>query len=122
MDNKILRICRKPGCHNLTTEAYCSLHKRERRPDTRPNAYRRGYDSRWQKASKKYLISHPFCAECLRHGVHKAAEVVDHIKPHKGNKKLFWDVSNWQPLCKQCHDRKTASEDGGFGRAVKHRQ
>ncbi|WP_338080605.1 HNH endonuclease signature motif containing protein [Cohnella luojiensis] len=45
-----------------------------------------------------------------------AATVVDHIKPHKGNKILFWDKNNWQPLCKQHHDRKTAIEDGGFGR------
>nr|WP_292832122.1 HNH endonuclease signature motif containing protein [Mesorhizobium sp.] len=30
--------------------------------------------------------------------------------------RLFWDRSNWQPLCKPCHDRKTATSDGGFGR------
>ena len=42
--------------------------------------------------------------------------VVDHIIPHKGDKVLFWDRSNWQPLCKTCHDTKTAREDGGFGR------
>ncbi|WP_304879789.1 HNH endonuclease [uncultured Parasutterella sp.] len=28
---------------------------------------------------------------------------------------MFWDESNWQALCKRCHDRKTAAEDGGFG-------
>jgi 5-methylcytosine-specific restriction protein A len=28
---------------------------------------------------------------------------------------LFWNETNWQPLCKECHDRKTATEDGGFG-------
>lgn len=44
------------------------------------------------------------------------ATVVDHNIPHKGNKVLFWDVSNWQSLCKACHDAKTAREDGGFGR------
>lgn len=45
------------------------------------------------------------------------ANVVDHIKPHRGDKVLFWDSANWQPLCKECHDRKTATEDGGFGRS-----
>lgn len=30
---------------------------------------------------------------------------------------LFWDRTNWQGLCKQCHSRKTAAEDGGFGNA-----
>lgn len=29
----------------------------------------------------------------------------------------MWDSANWQPLCKHCHDAKTAREDGGFGRA-----
>ena len=29
--------------------------------------------------------------------------------------KLFWDSNNWQSMSKQCHDRKTATEDGGFG-------
>lgn len=33
-----------------------------------------------------------------------AATVVDHIVPHGGDLKLFWDVKNWQPLCKKCHD------------------
>lgn len=41
----------------------------------------------------------------------KKATVVDHIKPHRGDKILFWDESNWQALCKQCHDRKTMTED-----------
>lgn len=44
------------------------------------------------------------------------ASIVDHIIPHKGDKQLFWDRDNWQPLCKKHHDRKTATEDGGFGR------
>jgi 5-methylcytosine-specific restriction protein A len=29
--------------------------------------------------------------------------------------KLFWDRANWRAMSKQCHDRKTAREDGGFG-------
>ncbi|WP_233882799.1 HNH endonuclease [Brevibacillus laterosporus] len=41
------------------------------------------------------------------------ATVVDHIVPHKGDKTLFWDRKNWQPLCEQCHNRKTAREDRG---------
>ena len=39
------------------------------------------------------------------------ATVVDYIVPHRGDQKLFWDKSNWQPLCKACHDRKTWRED-----------
>jgi 5-methylcytosine-specific restriction endonuclease McrA len=26
---------------------------------------------------------------------------------------IFWDSNNWQTLCVSCHNRKTATEDGG---------
>ena len=48
------------------------------------------------------------------------AKVTDHIIPHKRDMKLFWDRNNWQPLCKPCHDTKTAREDGGFGHPIGH--
>ena len=35
--------------------------------------------------------------------------LLDHIIPHRGDQKLFWDEQNWQPLCKDCHDRKTGT-------------
>jgi 5-methylcytosine-specific restriction protein A len=47
----------------------------------------------------------------MKQGRYTKATVVDHIKPHRGNQKLFWDEDNWQPMCKQCHDRKTLTED-----------
>jgi len=48
-------------------------------------------------------------------GVRHPADVVDHIIPHRGNQKLFWDTKNWQAMNHVCHNRKTAREDGGFG-------
>jgi 5-methylcytosine-specific restriction protein A len=56
-----------------------------------------------------FLDDHPFCVRC---GVF--AQVVDHVVPHRGDMGLFWDETNWAPMCKRCHDRKTASEDGRF--------
>jgi 5-methylcytosine-specific restriction enzyme A len=47
-----------------------------------------------------------------------SATVADHITPHKGDPVLFWDPDNLQSLCAACHGRKTATEDGGFGRPV----
>ena len=76
----------------------------------------RGYSNVWLKAAKAFLIAHPLCAECERQGKVTPATEVDHIVPHKGDKKLFWDQNNWQSLCHECHSRKTAREDGGFGR------
>ena len=64
-----------------------------------------------------FLAAHPLCDLCQRDGRVMPAAVVDHITPHRGDQTLFWDESNWQPLCKRCHDTKTAREDGGFGNA-----
>jgi 5-methylcytosine-specific restriction protein A len=71
--------------------------------------------SQWQALRAAHLAAHPFCAECERVGLPVMAEVVDHIIPHRGDRGRFFDSGNLQSLCKQCHDRKTAREDGGFG-------
>ena len=76
-----------------------------------------GYDRRWQKARRAFLSTHPLCMACKALGRPTEATEVDHIKPHKGDTRLFWDTSNWQPLCANCHAQKTAREDGGFGNA-----
>lgn len=81
----------------------------------RLSSSQRGYNARWRKARKAYLKQNPLCVACKSIGVITEATVVDHIKPHKGDQELFWDRSNWQSLCKRCHDRKTAKYDGGFG-------
>lgn len=86
--------------------------------ETRHNSTQRGYGYRWQKARAAYLRAHPIAVDW--YGTHQgrvyAAEVVDHIVPHRGDMVLFWDSTNWQGLTKADHDKKTANEDGGFGR------
>lgn len=62
------------------------------------------YGYRWQKARAAFLKKHPICAEHARQGQTVIATVVDHIVPHRRDMKLFWDSSNWQSLCKPCHD------------------
>lgn len=44
--------------------------------------------------------------------------MVDHRIAHKGNFRLFWDKSNWQPMTRACNSRKAIREEGGFGRPV----
>lgn len=104
--------CRHPGCARLVPsgQTYCEEHL-PLHPEYTRSAAARGYNSRWNKARKVYLADHPLCAECLRCGKYTAATVVDHIIPHRGNNELFWDESNWQSLCKRCHDKKTGRED-----------
>lgn len=71
----------------------------------------RGYGYKWQKARESYLRLHPICCYCEREGRVTAASIVDHINPHQGDERLFWDEGNWQPLCKPCHDTVKAREE-----------
>lgn len=71
----------------------------------RGSAASRGYNHRWKKARDTYLHSHPLCVMCEKEDQITAAEVVDHIIPHRGDQDLFWDTKgNWQALCKRHHD------------------
>lgn len=106
MPRRKLKPCAYPGCHELSTEAYCKQHKRSNIP--KRNSTKMGYNSRWRKERRLFLIQHPACARCG-----KMATVVDHVVPHKGSQTLFWDKKNWQPLCETCHNRKTRLEDMG---------
>ena len=112
MPYKPNRPCRHPGCAALVPpgQKYCDRHKPMHPEEARPAA-RRGYGSAWQKARKQYLETHPLCAECMKEGRYVKATDVDHIIPHRGDPKLFWDRSNWQALCHQCHSRKTGKQD-----------
>jgi 5-methylcytosine-specific restriction protein A len=107
------RPCRIPGCPNLTNHRWglCAEHLKQQET-SRPSSTERGYDARWRKASRIYLQKHPLCVECEKAGRIKAATVVDHIIPHKGDVALFWDEDNWQPLCDGCHSSKTMKERG----------
>lgn len=120
MPTRPKKPCAAPGCPTLIEAGtrHCDKHKKQeaqRYDRERGTAAQRGYGGRWQRARIVYLREHPLCVECEKQGGLTPATVVDHIKPHKGNRALFWDSSNWQALCKLCHDRKTVKEDGGFG-------
>lgn len=82
---------------------------RRREPD-QASAHQRGYTKAWSRASKGFLAKHPLCVEHLKRKELRASVVTDHIVPHRGDMKLFWDRSNWQALCEGCHNRKTARE------------
>lgn len=119
MPGLFLRPCTHPGCRKYAVkgEAYCEEHlkaKAKENDSRRLNAYQRGYTSKWDKARRVFLMTHPLCVVCGR-----PATDVDHIVPHRGDKRLFWDQNNWQPLCHECHSRKTVKEDGGFGNGRK---
>lgn len=115
MPTRSKRPCTHPGCGKLTIDGRCQKHSFKEVEKQRPNASKRGYGHKWRIVSKQYLQSNPYCVDCLSKDIVKASKVVDHIIPHKGDYDLFWDQDNWQALCKQCHDSKTAKHDGRWG-------
>ena len=65
-----------------------------------------GYGYEWRKIRARVLAERPMCAtHCGR-----AATEVDHVIPLKRGGTN--DRSNLVPLCKRCHSRKTALENG----------
>lgn len=104
--------CKHPGCAALIPhgQMYCEEHKPLHTKD-RAHAAERGYGAKWQRERRKFLESNPFCVKCYEEGHITMATVVDHIVPHRGDQKLFWDRGNWQPLCEHHHNVKTMTED-----------
>lgn len=109
------RNCKYVGCTNLTQGKYCEEHQEVvvKRYDNRASASKRGYNYKWQRYARSYLLANPLCVSCMKRGIVNVANVVDHTTPHKGNAELFWDIRNHQGLCFTCHNQKTAKEDMG---------
>lgn len=111
MPMKPKRPCRYTGCPGLceSGQVYCPEHIQWSGERLRGGADARGYNAQWRRERAAFLRRHPLCVKCQQEGRLTPATVVDHIIPHRGDQTLFWDESNWQPLCKSCHDKKTGS-------------
>ena len=81
--------------------------------DTRysPDATVRGWykSARWQALRQEVLARDLYtCRQTgvLLIGAHPApnSPVVDHVVPHRGDERLFWDVGNLQAVSKAYHD------------------
>ena len=69
------------------------------------------YGRRWRKARQQFLYENPLCVMCRQEGKTEAALEVDHIQKHNGSYELFYDESNWQPLCRVHHRGAKAKEE-----------
>lgn len=74
-----------------------AMHQR-RHQETRYNT------SQWRRYRRAYLAEHPLCVECGR-----IAEVVDHVTPVRLGGS-FYEPTNHQALCHQCHNSKSGRE------------
>ena len=87
-------------------------------------AYRALYNTaRWRGLRQQQLTAYPLCAMCLSQGRVTAATVADHINPHRGDPRLFFDPANLQSLCDEspylCHSSAKQSEERlGYSKAV----
>lgn len=118
MPQAMARACTTYRCGNTQP---CPDHAKvatQQRDQQRDTAHQRGYTRQWQDASRLFLKRYPVCgmrrgdqppvmSRCYEQGRITPAGQVDHVVPHKGNKRLFWDKSNWQSLCRQCGARKS---------------
>lgn len=111
--------CRKPGCPGLFRNGVCTVCGPKRgSPEERiaqqkldrerGSSASRGYGYNWRKLREIILSENPLCVECLKHGQVVSATDVDHIIPKRdgGGDTL----ENLQPLCHECHSRKTFGE------------
>ncbi len=100
---KVVLAGERCACQAVQDRARKARHDRKR-----PNARARGYTRQWENARAEYLRAHPYCQ-------HKAcgrpATIVHHVIPHKGNMRLFWERTNWMPVCKACHDGPLQSQE-----------
>jgi 5-methylcytosine-specific restriction enzyme A len=79
----------------------------------------RGYGAEWRTRRGLFLDRYPLCGQrpggqapvmsrCFPRAVR--ADQVDHVIPHRGDPRLFWDEDgNWQALCRTCGARKSGS-------------
>jgi 5-methylcytosine-specific restriction endonuclease McrA len=72
----------------------------------------------WIQKRARQLREHPLCAYHLRDGVVKAAEIVHHVTPHRGDWGIFCR-SEIMSLCKPCHDGLAKSiECRGYDKTI----
>ena len=75
---------------------------------------------RRSSASRKTLreSENVLCKMCSEEDFIVVAQVVDHRVPHRGDQALFWNRSNWQPLCKSHHSsaKQVEEKSGRLGR------
>jgi 5-methylcytosine-specific restriction protein A len=86
--------------------------------------YRSWYGTaRWQKLRAKIKRNYIACAICRRSRFQGGVKFsVDHIRPHKGDPKLFWEETNLQLLCDPCHLSAKAKAEGDRGRPSKAKE
>ena len=118
-----MRPCSYINCPELIPggETYCTTHRELKREEsykrrTVDKAQQKFYKSAyWKRLRALVLSEEPLCRHCYNKNIITVATEVDHIDGNWRNN----DRANTCPLCKVCHSRKTAKEQGAFGNKKK---
>ena len=65
---------------------------------------------RYRAMRRAFLRANPLCRPCRERGHTAAAVEIDHIEPVTKAPERFWDETDWQPICRSCHEGKSARE------------
>jgi 5-methylcytosine-specific restriction protein A len=117
---RALKICRSPGCTNLTYSAYCKRHIRvpnDRRRESwdKLNARKtieskRFYSSaEWTKCSVRHKAIEPLCRRCKAKGIVKVVEITHHNPPLEiliSQGENPFAEKNLESLCFNCHQEE----------------
>ena len=120
MPRRALRPCKQHECNVLTNDrsGYCPGHiylaeelKKQhwkRHDVSRGSARERGYDSRWEKVRRIFLMRNPLCYDCMIKGRFTPANEVHHVKKVREHPELRLTIDNLIALCKSCHSKRTS--------------
>jgi 5-methylcytosine-specific restriction endonuclease McrA/predicted kinase len=113
-----------PAPSRLATQTHAGPDRDRARSIAAP--WRAWYDlARWKKLRRRVFLRDLFTCqrpECGAVIAETSRLVCDHILPHRGDERLFWDEGNLQTLCKPCHDKvKQAEERRGISREAASR-
>ena len=86
------RYSHTPGCYGDRFQPRNSLYS----------------STRWRKFRIAYLQEHPLCLPCQQAGRLTPATQIDHVAIEvRDSVEHQFDESNLQPICANCHSRKT---------------
>ena len=101
------------GAVPFSTEADRSRYRREVSP------WRAWYDTaEWKALAKACKVAASYTCQwpgCGRVCTDEGEAIADHVKPHRGDRALFFDATNLQCLCKACHDSKKQAAERAEG-------
>lgn len=98
--------------------AYAPDDRKERDRFRDQQHWRKWYrTARWKKLRWATLLRDKFtCQRCGRLEGNTGKLVCDHIKPHRGDERLFWD-GPFTTLCASCHSSAKQSEEHAAARS-----